>query len=341
MDKSCASKDTDSHPLGFIITWNTIAVLSVIVNSVHLAVVSTQPELKTKSYSNFKLFLMMTGIGDLILGVLWTLFSNQLFQNFLKESPALCITTAVYLSSKHAAHLMFILLVSVDRAICIRKCIKYQQRKFVKGFPAVIAVVCVLFPVIYSVEGILYGNVLKPHGIGLCAYCHYKPGITPIFIPLLAYKGLCVLAIIILNAYAAILAKVKLAKSKNHRRYNRMIEVTKVLVAIVVWTIITWIPWVIHDCLRALGVNQDWMFYLSLTVLALDNTMTPFLYSLTNQTYRRAVVNKFITQCRRQKVSRSPKSVGDISSPCPTRLQSISESISPRSSNSLFNPQTI
>ena len=290
-------KDKHIHPLEFLVTWNIIAVLSVIVNMIHLTVVSTQPELKKRSYLNFKLFLIITGVWDLVMGILWSLFSNEVFQNFLRDYPPLCVATAVYMNSKNATHVTFLLLVSVDRAVCIRKCIKYQQRKFVKVFPAVMGVTCIFFPLVYSVEGILYGEVFKPFGFALCFYRSLKPDVTPFYAPNQSYIVICVLAIIILNAYAAILAKVKLSKSKNQRRYNRMIEVTKVLTAIIVWTILTWIPLIVDFCLHAAGKDFKSLFYGSVIVLGLDNAMTPFLYSLTNQTYRRAVVSKFFPGC--------------------------------------------
>lgn len=301
------SVSVEPYPLYIVIIWNIFSASAIIVNIIHLLIVRLQKELQRTSYYNFKLFLIINGVILIATASLRLFFSNDYMQTVLRNNNILCTSTGVFQRTMAVCTATNLLLVSVDRAICIKQCMKYYKKRiFVKLFPKLICAVFLITPTIFITEGVLYSDAFVATGPGLCTILDKT--CSKLATGASIYQATAFCAIIAINLYTIIMARVlilstvkKIAErdakpnkqSRGSARHVKcVVEISRSLGAIIMWTVIAWLPRVINSRFEQAGEYVRGLDYLSVTLLGAHLLVMPLVYGLTNRTHRRLILSK-------------------------------------------------
>lgn len=293
------------YPPFVFVWWNVMSALAVIVNLGHLMIIRMQKELHRTSYYNFKIFLLINGVFQLITAAFRLVFSNDYMQDILKQEHVICTASGVFLRISAAAIASLLLLVSIDRAICIKQCLKhYKKRYFVKLFPMLVIAVFLITPAIFITEGVMFSDAFSAAGPALCTVLKHKSA-SPISTPASIYQALAFTAIIVINIYTIIMARIlilntfkesqdpKMSRSQGSKRHIKcVVEISRSLGAIILWTVLAWLPRIINSRLEGAGTYIIELDYLAILLLGCHPLVMPLVYSLTNRTHRKLVMVK-------------------------------------------------
>jgi len=316
------SKAEEKLPLAFIVTFNAIAAITIIINGVHLSVVWNQPTLQKAKYYNYKLFLIILAAMDLLLGVVRLMLSNGTMQHLLAEHSAFCAATAVYLHTTYASMVSVIVMVSIDRAYCLKQSVTYQSREFVKWYPKIIVLVIAFYTILYSSIGIAFHKTgFSVKDVGPCNFG--SNDIPMLGLPTNLAILFCWIVMIAVYIYTLVLLRIYVAKSKTIKKNRHTSEVTKTIGGIISSSILCWLPPIFSAVLWASGIVSVELEIFALIMLELNSLANPLLYGLANSTYRNLIYQK-ISYWRCQ----SPARV----SPLPTLTTNYVEDPAPTSS---------
>ena len=297
------------YPLYIVVIWNIFSALAVIVNILFLLVIRLQKELQRTSYYNFKLFLIINGVILIVTAAFRLLVSNDYFQAILRDNLIFCAATGVFQRTMAVCTATNLLLVSLDRAICVKQCLKhYKKRYFVKMFPYLVCAVFLITPVIFITEGVLYTEAFVATGPGLCTV--HDKNLSKLATGASIYQALAFTLIIVINLYTIIIARIlilntfkKIPVSKDNTKNGKVnrgtarhvkcvVEISRSLGAIIAWTVIAWLPRVINSRVEQAGVYNKTLDYISVTLLGAHLLVMPLVYGLSNRTHRKLVCSK-------------------------------------------------
>ena len=304
----------ESLPQEVVIIFNIIAALTILANSFHLTMITGQKRLQKLAYYNYKLFLLFLGCADLALAVVRIILSNNYMQNLLEEYNIFCAATAAYLHITYTSMISVIVMVSIDRAFCLKQSITYQSRPFVKRYPKIIILVVVFFAAVYVAMAVIFHDSgFSTKDVGTCNFGSHK-------IPILAAPTvlLILLYLFIITAvylYVIVLTRRHIAQSKNTKEKRRITEVTKTIGAIIIGSALCWLPPIASAVLWGIGIPSVELEIYALIMLEFNSLANPLLYGLANKTYRALVYKRISRWWSRLPTSRVAPETKEISTP--------------------------
>ena len=278
-------------PQWLFTTLNSISGTAVIINLLHIILMSKMHVGMWTAAKNFKAFVIYLAATDLILSGVRLSLNHHYIQEYMSDSRWLCVTSATVIHSINVYQTNLLALASLERFIAVCTGVNYSSKPFVRHYPKILGLFMVLWCILYIIIAILYHELgYSVQGSGACqlASADYKwlDQIT-------AVAGLLNLIILILF-YSMLLCKSKIMNRKLARRNSKRATISRrsarlntTVGVLVVTKLVLWTPAILQLILRTRGIRTIEVGYVSQILIYFCSIANPILYGFTSSKYRK------------------------------------------------------
>lgn len=271
-------------PQSVVITYCVFNVAAVIINIAQYIGLRAMP--KIIGLENFFFFLKNLSLMDASMGLLRALISAKATQRYMVNARWLCISSAVLSHSFLLVMSCILLLVSVDRAIALKKGANYSRIQFVVHFQKITFFTMALVFVMYSTIGITCSNIgFEVKGLGACKFgTEMAPKLGLISV---GSNFVNLMLIITVYVYVLVMSK-KILQVVN----KSMDDIIFTIGLIIGAKIVFWCPIMMAVIMRGLDIHCGVCEWIGLLTMSLNSIANPLLYGVTNKSYRRFATQK-------------------------------------------------
>lgn len=271
-------------PVSIYMAYCAFNLIAFIINILQFFFLHIMP--KVSGVDNFFFFLKNLSLMDAFMGILRVSLSNKPVQTYMYGARWLCVLSAVLIHSFLLIMSSLLLLVSIDRAIALKRGSQYSVMRFVIHFRKMTFCTMVLAFTMYAVIGTTSSSIgFEVKGMGACKMSTPKaPQLGMISVGANLINLLLIIAVYI---YVLVLSKMALSTVK-----KSMESIIFTIGLIIVAKILFWCPIMVTVALRALKISDNISEWVGLLTMSLNSIANPLLYGITNRSFRRFVARK-------------------------------------------------
>ena len=287
---------------------NVIAGLALILNIIHIAVITSMPRLRHLADKNFRMYVIYLSSVNIAMMIQQLITDHPEVQQYMHENHWSCVLSTFVLHHLiiYAGWQLF--LVSVERLIATLSPSNYAQYFYVRHFIVPLVLVHLAVMGVYGGLGIaLHDRAFSVKGSGCC---QLSGGDFPKLSLLPSIEGFVITTVITVT-YVILLAKsssqlsrtsssLKVIRSQSRKRRQVILTIGALLMS--KW--VGWLPILTALAFRFTSFHKPIIDYIARLFLTGFSLMTPFAYGITTTRYRKFLAKSFANLCaKRQKTS--------------------------------------
>lgn len=270
----------------FLTTLSCLSLSAVIINIIHIIILSRLPKVKSVAGTNFRIFIMYLAAADLSLSAGRLTINNYPVQKFMYDYHWACVTSATVLHSLNVLSVTILALASLERLVAVYAGVNYSHKLFAKHYPKTLALSMLACLALYVLlASVFQQSAYSVRGASACAL---SSDAVPWLDGVSGIAGLLSVAVIV-TSYCLLLCKIRMsnavaATATVDSVKKRSANLNRTVGALILIKLLMWVPIIFHLILKI-----DFLAFPAAMASYLCSNVNPLLYGLTTAPYRKAV----------------------------------------------------
>ena len=278
-------------PLPILRVSNFISVVAILLNIMHLIFLSFKPKSRRPKAENFKVFLMVLAVVDILMMTGQLALDHEVVQEKVHKHHWSCVLNATILHSLFVFDLVILFLMSMERllSVCLPKTFNTSVRK--KVYAIFLLCIYVSIQFLYCILAILYHDkAYSVKGSGVCSPgSKQMPQLNNVTLGF----GLMCLVFIVISSLVLVCKTCHMVRTATSLPIASRIRTAKqtklmayMIAALVGAKVICWVPGFVAVTLRHTKYHSQDLDNIGRMMVYLFSIFAPLIYGATNKEYR-------------------------------------------------------
>ena len=275
---------------------NTICIIGIIINMIHIAALLSKPSPKHSKSENFITFLLVLAFCETVMAAGWLILDHKSVQLFLYRHHWTCVLNATIIHSLFVFETVLLSILSMERIMAV--CFPYKYDRLVTKrlvIRVLLSAYGVVLMVYVSLAAVFHDRAYSVKGSGVCTLSSTE---IPKLIMVTIASTLFNLAVITISSIGLILKTYRLvqnhpslacASALRTAKQHKLMTIT--MTVLVASKIVCWLPIIIATAMRR-TTEDTTMEYIGRVMIQVFPIVSPLVYGISNKQYRIYVLNK-------------------------------------------------